>query len=1282
MGLVPAITLVALGAFTLLAQTVLLREHLVSCGGGELAVGLFFTSWFGWIALGATLRRRLPLDRWQPTRWLLVLIACYPPAAAIQWLALRSLRWMAGVAVGDPFPMADLAWTTAVACAPVALVTGLAFPAACAMVADRSPAAAADRVTTWSYVLEAVGAFAGGGAATLLVLAGAPPTAILAVGVIGLAAAGLALGAGRGRDPVLLPIAAALVAGIAGVAAQGERAPTRGADRFLLERQLPTVEFLDSVETPYQRLNLGRSGDQLLVLGGGEVRAALPDPEGDVPTAALLIAQRPDANRVLVVGQGSLGLVAEILAHGPPRVVHLQPDRAAVEAIDAHLPAGLAESLASPALERRHGDPRREVEEARARGETFDLVILDRDDPITAASNRLATREFLEQCRALLTDGGLLAARVGATVNYQGRQVRRYAASALWTTEQVFDQVAWIPGETSWLLAGAPGGPSADPDELARRYGTLPPERQAVPAATFASLVDPRRAEHALAAYRGELDDGGDRLLNTDAAPVAFLLQLGVLAHTRGSWVAGALEAAHRGGGWLIVLPLLVAAAVRVRRDLLWPDPGGEGRRAGALVLGTAGAAAIALQVCLILSFQVRFGDLFAQVGWLNALFMGGLAAGGLAGGRWIRGRGLAPALVFCGLATTLCLVAGRAIPWLQASPHGASGPLYFTLIAAGGLVFGAGFPVAGSLVAGQGARAGAVGAILEAADHWGAALGAALVGVLLVPVIGPARTADLLALVLVGVGTTLALPAGLRRLAVPGSAPARALGALERAGRRRPRAGRRVAGWRGGVVLAAVAVSAAVRAGDEGPRVRFDDAELAGMGGELGLVERERPFVHYRGLDPDGLATGDAVCGSRAVTDEIHGYGGPLDLLVSFTPEGTIRELRLVESRETPAYLVGFDDWLRQLRGLPLDAPIDAEGGRPIEGLTGATVTSTAALATVARVRQEVATGILDLPAPPASAPPASPWARLPALLLGVLLLAAVPTLLSGRRSLRVALLALSAAVAGLWLNQQLSLEHLASLARLELPSPANSEGWLLVGGAALLGVAFGPAYCGVLCPFGAVQELLAGLGWTTRPGARVERAARGIKYGLLAVALVLFLASGARAWLGFDPLATRLGLRAAGPLLALVVLSLGASLRYRRFWCRFLCPVGAALSTTNRLALLRRWLPGRRHDRCDLGVAGEGDWDCIQCNRCTWAAAPAPDRPPEHETRRRSADRWLAILLALALALAAMACLAARPVDLPSASGTRPVDVDRIREQIESRQLSDHPAEFWEAQ
>ena len=100
--ILPRLTVVAFGAFTLAAQTVLFRQYMVAGDGGELAVGLFYASWFLWIAVGAGLHLRRPPTAGHELRRLLWLLALYLPVTALQLLALRSLRLLADLLERNP----------------------------------------------------------------------------------------------------------------------------------------------------------------------------------------------------------------------------------------------------------------------------------------------------------------------------------------------------------------------------------------------------------------------------------------------------------------------------------------------------------------------------------------------------------------------------------------------------------------------------------------------------------------------------------------------------------------------------------------------------------------------------------------------------------------------------------------------------------------------------------------------------------------------------------------------------------------------------------------------------------------------------------------------------------------------------------------------------------------------------------------------------------------------------------------------------------------------------
>ena len=155
------------------------------------------------------------------------------------------------------------------------------------------------------------------------------------------------------------------------------------------------------------------------------------------------------------------------------------------------------------------------------------------------------------------------------------------------------------------------------------------------------------------------------------------------------------------------------------------------------------------------------------------------------------------------------------------------------------------------------------------------------------------------------------------------------------------------------------------------------------------------------------------------------------------------------------------------------------------------------------------------------------------------------------------------------------------------------------------LFSILFRRAYCGYICPLGALQELFEGIGKLVLPrrlrGARVppkvDRVLRWAKYPLLA-AFVAGAALGAGHWMiPGDPFIVFMGL-GSGDLasfasrlpfaFAFFAAILAFSFFLGRGFCKYLCPAGAWY------ALLSKLSPNRI-------VRNEGS--CIGCGRCSKA-------------------------------------------------------------------------------
>lgn len=189
--------------------------------------------------------------------------------------------------------------------------------------------------------------------------------------------------------------------------------------------------------------------------------------------------------------------------------------------------------------------------------------------------------------------------------------------------------------------------------------------------------------------------------------------------------------------------------------------------------------------------------------------------------------------------------------------------------------------------------------------------------------------------------------------------------------------------------------------------------------------------------------------------------------------------------------------------------------------------------------------------------------------------------------------------------------------------------------------------AFCGWLCPFGALQEFcaLAGRRLGLRPRKfRPETARRAlkIKFGLLALLVAAAAFDGARAGIlaEAEPFKTAitLGFAREPAYVAYAVGLLLWGMVYYKPYCRFICPLGAGLALGGRLRRWR-WIPRRAacgapcrlcERRCEydaIGRSGAVDYnECFQCLDCVALFHDRAACPPlvvEDRRRRRILSR-----------------------------------------------------------
>jgi polyferredoxin len=170
-----------------------------------------------------------------------------------------------------------------------------------------------------------------------------------------------------------------------------------------------------------------------------------------------------------------------------------------------------------------------------------------------------------------------------------------------------------------------------------------------------------------------------------------------------------------------------------------------------------------------------------------------------------------------------------------------------------------------------------------------------------------------------------------------------------------------------------------------------------------------------------------------------------------------------------------------------------------------------------------------------------------------------------------------------------------------------------IIVGFTLVTTLIWGRVFCGYLCPFGALQDFLEWIvpkRFQRRVPAGVHERGLKVKYVVLALILIPAIAgSHVSLYQYFEPFGTVFFRSSSLVLWSIAGTLLLASAVVPRFYCRYVCPLGAALALTSVISL-RRIGRVEQCDHCKVceqhcptGAINGPDIDfkeCVRCNDC----------------------------------------------------------------------------------
>lgn len=346
---------------------------------------------------------------------------------------------------------------------------------------------------------------------------------------------------------------------------------------------------------------------------------------------------------------------------------------------------------------------------------------------------------------------------------------------------------------------------------------------------------------------------------------------------------------------------------------------------------------------------------------------------------------------------------------------------------------------------------------------------------------------------------------------------------------------------------------------------------------------EKSGQPAHYKGFRSDPGGGQDRFAGIAYLTTDvvpvIKGYGGPIKIMVGVLPDGTVSKIHLLSHGETLSYVSGLNGFLNQFEGKSSERGSSFIQG--IDAITGATISSQAITSAVEKSLGIMVNSVLGQKAIPAqSAQTQIPWDQITVPVL--LFMLGITGIISRIKYFRWAALLGGFLYFGILKKTMVSVVQIAGIGLMQFPDFAQSPLWYALTGLTLVcACVWGLIFCGSLCPFAALEEFMFYLSRRVgikilKPEASLDAKARYLKYAVLCSAVLVSWFMGHTQAVGIEPYLTLFTGKGTALAWALVCLMLIAALFNFRFWCKYLCPVGACLGLLARKSPFRIRLEG----------------------------------------------------------------------------------------------------------
>ena len=483
--------------------------------------------------------------------------------------------------------------------------------------------------------------------------------------------------------------------------------------------------LVTSVNSKYGKITVTRSRSQYNFFESGKLTGASQNLEKGEYLVHFVLNLHPNPQKILVVGGGFNGIIAEILKYKSIKQIdYVELDPLFLKVVKKYLPLKLQKSLAHPKVQIIYQDSRTFLKKAKER---YDLILFNLPNPSTALLNRLYTKECLEETKKILEKEGILITNLDLPIAYLSEEAESLASCIYWTQKKVFPDVFVFPEETILFVS------SHQPLEINEGLLKKRFQQRDIPTDFFS----PKQFSYRINSdYINRLEqifqEKKKVKINSDYFPIAYFYQI-AFWQTKSSFL---LAKVFQNLAKLHWQPVFLTLCLSFLLSLHWTK---KSTSLAPLLVGTAGFTLMVFETLIIFTFQAKLGYLFAKISLIFTAFLSAMGGGNFWATKHLERaeqklKIIIAFLIFCSLFTPFILKQAQS-----------ELPFYLLALLVGFLV-GTVFPLANQIFLKKEKKAVLKTGILYSADLFGASSGAFLTSVFLIPILGVQSTIYLIA--------------------------------------------------------------------------------------------------------------------------------------------------------------------------------------------------------------------------------------------------------------------------------------------------------------------------------------------------------------------------------------------------------------------------------------------------------------------------------------------------------------------------------------------------------